>query len=140
MIWSSDGKLFMGRKDPNKGGVYNKVWHIPGGGVDEGETDMEALRREMREETGIDIKGLEVELIDDKGRGESEKTLKDTGERVRCEMDFYVYRIQLKEKADDMKICLSDDLVEYKWYSVSELAQVESTPPSQVLFRKLGLI
>jgi 8-oxo-dGTP pyrophosphatase MutT (NUDIX family) len=29
----------MGQKDPNKGGVYSDYWHIPGGGVDNGETN-----------------------------------------------------------------------------------------------------
>lgn len=30
LIFSKDGKLFQGMKDPNKGGVYSDCWHIPG--------------------------------------------------------------------------------------------------------------
>ena len=37
LIWSKDEKLFLGRKHPEKGGVYADCWHIPGGGIDEGE-------------------------------------------------------------------------------------------------------
>lgn len=32
LIFSADGKLLMGKKDPTKGGVYSDCWHIPGGG------------------------------------------------------------------------------------------------------------
>ncbi|MEI8090766.1 MAG: hypothetical protein WCG98_00445 [bacterium] len=35
VIFSKDGKLLMGKKDPNAGGVYSQYRHFPGGGVDE---------------------------------------------------------------------------------------------------------
>ncbi|KAA9397826.1 NUDIX hydrolase [Haloarcula sp. CBA1130] len=33
----------------------DEIWKLPGGGVEAGETRQEAVRREVREETGIDI-------------------------------------------------------------------------------------
>jgi 8-oxo-dGTP diphosphatase len=41
------------------------VWNFPGGGVDEGETPEEACIREMKEETGLDIRI--TELLDGAG-------------------------------------------------------------------------
>ena len=40
------------------GGPYAGAWLLPGGGVDEGESIEEGLRREMREETGCELFGL----------------------------------------------------------------------------------
>ncbi len=46
MIFSKDGKLFQGLKDPRKGGVYSDCWHLPGGGVGPNETRENAIVRE----------------------------------------------------------------------------------------------
>jgi 8-oxo-dGTP pyrophosphatase MutT (NUDIX family) len=140
LIFSKEGKLFMGQKDSTGGGVYSDCWHIPGGGVDERETKGIALIREIKEEVGINISQEKIELVDDQGTGTTEKLLKDTGEKVLCEMEFNVYKIKLNQNADDIQINLSDDLVKYKWFERSELKNVKLTPPSEKLFGKLGLI
>ena len=140
LIFSKDGKLFQGMKDPKKGGVYSDCWHIPGGGVDAGEDLKEALIREIKEETGINISSCKIGLVDRSGRGESQKTLK-TGEQVLCEMKFYVYKVALEDKnADEVEVKLNDDLVNFQWTEVSHLKDIKLTPPSVDLFKKLGYI
>jgi 8-oxo-dGTP pyrophosphatase MutT (NUDIX family) len=44
LFFSKDGKLLVGMKDSKGGGVYSDCWHIPGGGVDEGEEKLDALK------------------------------------------------------------------------------------------------
>lgn len=139
LIFSKDGKLFLGKKDPAHGGVYPDCWHIPGGGVDAGETKEQALVREIKEETGIDISTSDIALVDDSGKDTTEKTLKDTGEQVLCHMNFTVYKAILDTNAVDVNISLTDDLVEYMWVDVSQLGTLKLTPPSVELFRRLGL-
>jgi len=140
LIFSKDGKLFQGMKDSIKGGVYSDCWHIPGGGVDEGESMLQALTREVKEEIGIDISDNKIEFIDDIGRGESEKILKNTGERVICKMKFNVYKIILDENSNDIKVTLDDDLVKYHWADLNNLKNIKLTPPSIELFKRLGYI
>lgn len=140
MVFSSDGLLFQGMKDPSSGGVYADCWHIPGGGIDQGETKEEAIVREIKEELGLDISKHNIELIDDEGRGSSEKTL-DSGEKVICEMRFFIFKVAIEDqKADEIKIRLNDDLVKYRWTNLEELKDLKLTPPSVELFKKLKLI
>lgn len=112
MIFSKDNKLFMGRKDPKKGGVYIDCWHIPGGKIEKNENNIDALKREILEETGIDISKYKMELVDDKGTGESIKN--ENGKLINIKMHFNVYKIIITDKfAQQIKINLNDDLEEY---------------------------
>lgn len=55
ILFSNDEHVLIGKN--NKGGVYEDLWVIPGGGIDEGETIEQAVCREILEEVGIDISG-----------------------------------------------------------------------------------
>ncbi len=139
LIISSDNKILMGQKDQQRGGVYSGCWHLPGGGVNEGESLEQALRREILEEVGIDIKQYDIELVCDVGQGQAEKLLKDTGERVLCKMHFNVFKIVIKDrKAEQIRVQIGDDLVKYKWFTASQLGAIELAPPSRELFLRLG--
>jgi 8-oxo-dGTP pyrophosphatase MutT (NUDIX family) len=141
MIFSKDGKLFQGKKHPQKGGVYSDFWHIPGGGIKKGEGMIGALVREIGEETGIYISKYPIELVDDSGKGESEKTIEGTGEKVLCRMRFYVYKVVISDKlANDIPINLGSDLETFRWAAPKDIKKEEITPPSRVLFEKLGYI
>ena len=99
------------------------------------------LKREILEETGIDIGSYRSELVDDQGGGQSEKTLKDAGEKVLCDMVFNVYKVNVNDKdAAQIQVSLNDDLVKYAWTDVKDLAILKLTPPSVELFKRLGYL
>jgi 8-oxo-dGTP pyrophosphatase MutT (NUDIX family) len=141
IIISKDGKIFQGMKDPKRGGVYLDCWHLPGGGVDEGEAKIQALVREIQEETGIDISKFKIELVDDRGNCESETFWKPLNEKVLCKMNFFVFKVEINDRnACEIEITLNDDLERYAWTDVSELKNKKLTPPSEELFKRLGYI
>jgi len=140
LIIAKNGKIFLGRKDPNQGGVYSDSWHMPGGGVDDDESLRNALVREIQEEIGIDIKKAKINLIDNTYTGKSEKVLEDTDEKVICEMKFNDYLIELDEVSDNLKINLGDDLVVFKWFNKEDLKGLKLTPPAQNVFKKLNYL
>jgi 8-oxo-dGTP diphosphatase len=137
-IFSSDQKLLLGKS--HKGGVYQNAWIVPGGGIDDGETKLEALKREMLEETGIDITSAKITEIEGALNGESEKTLRDSGERVLVEMHFYNFLILIDDTAKNIEIETDDDFQQARWFSKEELQSLSFSPPTTTTLKKMGYL
>jgi ADP-ribose pyrophosphatase YjhB (NUDIX family) len=103
-----DDSLLMVRRghEPNKG-----LWTVPGGRVEAGEYLSDALRREVREETGIDI---EV--------GDLLGILEVAGEEHFVILDF------LAQPLDDATPSASDDAAEARWVPLRDVAKLDCTP------------
>jgi 8-oxo-dGTP pyrophosphatase MutT (NUDIX family) len=125
-IISSDKKILFGKKK-SKGGVYPDMLHIPGGGIEPGESESDALKREIFEETGIDITNAKTAKICI-GYGASEKTLSD-GEVVWCEMTFNKYQIKVNQPAQKIKISPNDDLADFCWLTRDEIISEKNLVP-----------
>ncbi len=62
LCFDADGRvLLMHWRDPHDGA---EIWEPPGGGIDEGETPLQAARRELVEETGLDPARVGSEWVD----------------------------------------------------------------------------
>ncbi|HXJ02103.1 MAG TPA: NUDIX domain-containing protein, partial [Micropepsaceae bacterium] len=50
MVFNAQGRIFVGKRIDQS----IEAWQMPQGGIDEGETPQETLRRELKEEIGTD--------------------------------------------------------------------------------------
>jgi len=139
-MYSKDGKILLALANPERKGTYAGSWRIIGGGMENGETDRQTLDREILEETGIDISSYPIEFIH-AIKGEAEKTLKETGERVFVNMNFRTYKVFINDKnAEEIKVTLDDEHSEYRWVDPSELKSLHLAPPNIPLFTLLGYL
>jgi len=87
---------------------------MPGGHVEYGETVNEALKREMKEETNLDIG--EIEFLGFK-------------ELLNLEQDFYKDRhmisLNFKCKALNNEVILTDEAQEYIWISMDKVLELD---------------
>lgn len=137
-IFSKDGKILLGQSI--SGGVYEDQWVVPGGGIEPGETKLEAVIRETKEEVGIDISGAEIEEILGTSTGKSEKKLRDTGEQVLVVMEFFDFKVNLPVESTDVQLKFDDDLSKAQWFSSTDLQELQLGVPTQNTLSKIGFI
>jgi len=123
-----EGNILLGRKKPGAG-PYPNTWHLPGGGIEEeDETLEEALQREVKEETG-----LEIAVSDGIGFDEDWEPNKE-GEET-----HYIFLVY-KARMSGGTLKPSSDLVALQWFPQNELKNLSLTMPSQKLFIKMGIV
>jgi len=109
-----DGKILVVRRArPPAHGLYT----LPGGGVEVGETLMEAVAREVREETALEIEPVGL-------AGFRETIVRDADSRV--ERHFIILCFASRWRAGDP--VLNEELSEARWLDPAELAGLPTTP------------
>jgi len=109
-----DGKLLIQKRSQNARTEKGK-WEIPGGGIEYGETQEQALKREVKEETCLEIELIELLNVSD------HISRKDNQHWIAA---VYVCKIlsgepQISEphKCDDVK-----------WFSIEEAKELDLAP------------
>lgn len=116
-----NGKVFIAKRQ-NKGDMANR-WEFPGGKIDEGETDTEAILREMSEEFGVKVQpGEKLAEVEFEHKG---KKCYVTAYSVHFEEDGLERRFNLSEHTD------------YKWEDFSKIPELSFVDSDLLLYSKI---
>lgn len=100
------------------GGKPEVVWDLPGGGVEPKETLEEALRREMREETSLDVRVGEMLFVAE-------------GERIRHGQRTGVWRsffFRIERESGEIDISREPDLVDFRFVQRDGIVPLLTAP------------
>ncbi len=125
-IVERDGKILMGNKVKDMG-PYPNTWRLPGGGVEEGESLEDAVKREVREETGLEVTNLEKVALQE-----------DDEPNKHNEMTHYTFHIFRAETTGEEKP--SYEFPELMWVDKLKLKEVPLARPSMEYFKHIGLL
>ena len=118
----ADGKVLLVRRasEPLRG-----QWSLPGGVVELGETLKEGVRRELREETGLEVSIVEmVEAF--------ERIVRDAVGRVR----YHFVLIDYLCEPVTGEACAGSDVLDVAWVTRDSLARFELTPKATSVIEK----
>ena len=114
-----DGKYLITQRRPEA--ILPLLWEFPSGKVEEGESDSEALRREIQERLGAEIEVAELSMF-----------IKHEYETYA--LDFCVYRCTLISDSVSAKA-----VHDWKWVTPSEMGDYEFPPAdAQTIGKLLG--
>ena len=117
-------KLLLIKFDDTKGSWSGK-WTVPGGKVEFGESICDAVKREAKEETGLDVDVVKLVNIDEVIVGE--------------EKHFIFLNYLCKIVGGKMKS--GTDATDVRWFSKEELDTIELNHPSvKRALKKIGFI
>ncbi|HYO57589.1 (deoxy)nucleoside triphosphate pyrophosphohydrolase [Archangium sp.] len=122
MLQSTEGRYLITQRPPRA--TLPLLWEFPGGRVEEGEADEQALAREIREEMGV-----EVEVLD--------QALHTHHDYPTYDIDFRVYRCRLTSPESAIQHLRVHD---HRWVTLEEMSRYQfPDADAKTLAKLLGL-
>jgi phosphoglycolate phosphatase len=106
---------------------WSGLWGIPGGKVRHGEACIDALRRELKEETNLDVTGIEFVLVQD-----------CIGSREFYRDAHFVLLNYRCRAAEPFVVQLNEEAQEFKWLTVATALQMPLNEPTKILLEALN--
>ena len=110
LLRNHEGNFLLVRESPEKYPEKGSIWDMPGGRIEPGVPYLDSLKREIKEETGLDLK-KEVRLI------AAQDILKVPGRHV-IRLTF------IGEIEGEPQI--SEDHTEFGWFDINEIRKMDN--------------
>jgi 8-oxo-dGTP pyrophosphatase MutT (NUDIX family) len=91
-----------------KTGIGHQKWSLPGGGIDKGEAPIDAARREVMEEVGIDLSSVKIVQI-------SKEPVLQKGD-----YSLSFFKVELSKKPP-ITITRPLEIIDAKWFPLDDL-------------------
>jgi 8-oxo-dGTP diphosphatase len=119
----NDGRAFVHRRGYQRA-LFPGCWDIPGGHVDAGEAPLDALRRELAEETGWRLRRVIAELGEVRWTGSDGAPRREIDYLVEVDGDLDAPRLEWPKH------------VEFAWVGIAEIDRLmEGRRPDETLLR-----
>ncbi len=124
VIHDMEGRVLLIKRrfEPNKG-----RWSLPGGLVETGETLAEAVKREVREELGVEIEIGELFQV-------SEELIKDADGKTH--FHFVLVDFLASLKPEGATINLNDESESFGWFTPGQVEGLEATENTHLIVEK----
>jgi len=119
LIHDDEGRVLMMRTHK-----WSDLWGIPGGKIHRGEPSVAALRREVREETALEIDDIRFVMVHDSI---------DSPEFMRPE-HFILLNYVAHAKGTDVR--LNDEAEEFRWLSPADALALSLNQPTRILLEE----
>ena len=118
LIFNSKNEVLMIRTHK-----WSGLWGIPGGKIKRGESSLAALRREIKEETGLNITDIEFVLVQD--CISSKEFYRDA--------HFVLLNYTCKCVAKNPRVVLNEEAREFQWLKLAAAKKLKLNKPTKIL-------
>lgn len=120
LIHDGTGKILMIRTHK-----WSDLWGIPGGKIERGESSEDALRREITEETALEISDIQFVMVQDSI---------DSPEFIRNEHFLLLNYIA---RTNSHEVTLNDEAEEFKWVTIDEAFTLDLNAATKTLLERI---
>jgi putative (di)nucleoside polyphosphate hydrolase len=133
MIVNREGRVWMGLRSHSEGMVYRM--QMPQGGIDKGETPIQAVYREMREETGLHFHDVKLLAVAKKWYKYDLPTSVRRRRSIRGQRQkWFLFLLTSEEDAFNLTTDVYQEFIDYQWMDLDKVTD-DVIPFKQEVYR-----